>query len=112
MEVDVFGQQAGRSQLSAPALHRVGDEVVGHAPLHLAGLHSGEDALGEVHSPLGARAVRQLALDHVVAQRPLCGIVSRWHQRVAQERPQRGPHLDQVRAGIGCAAATPAGYGP
>jgi hypothetical protein len=39
VKVDVFGHQAGRAQLGAPALHRFGDEVVGHTPLHLAGLH-------------------------------------------------------------------------
>jgi hypothetical protein len=38
-KVDVFGHQAGRPPFAAPALDRVGDEVVGHAPLHLAGLH-------------------------------------------------------------------------
>jgi integral membrane sensor domain MASE1 len=31
MEVDVFGHEAGRAQVSAPALHRFADEVVGHA---------------------------------------------------------------------------------
>jgi len=30
-KVDVFGHEAGRSQLGAPALHRFADEVVGHA---------------------------------------------------------------------------------
>jgi hypothetical protein len=30
-KVDMFGHEAGRPPLAAPALHRVGDEVVGHA---------------------------------------------------------------------------------
>ena len=45
----------------------------------------------------------ELALDDVVAQRPLGGVVGRGHQGVAQERPQGWPHLEQVGAGVGCA---------
>ena len=60
---------------------------------------------GELHSPLGAGAVGKLALDDVVAQRPLGGVVGRGHQGVAQEHPKGWPQLEQVGAGVGCAAA-------
>jgi hypothetical protein len=40
MEVDVFGHEAGRAQVSAPALQRFADEVVGHASLLSVSLQS------------------------------------------------------------------------
>lgn len=103
--MNVLGHQAGRVQVADPALHRLIHKVIRHPRLHLAGLHRGEDALFELHPPLRSRAVRQLALDHVVAQCPLSGVVGGRHQRVAQERPHRRPHLQQVRAGVGRALA-------
>jgi len=101
----MFSLKAERPPVAAPALHSVGDEVVRHAWLHLPGLHHGEDAFNKVHPPFGSCAARQLALDNAAPQRPLCGIVGRWQQRVEQKRPQRTPHLDHVRACIGRAAA-------
>ena len=39
LKVDVLGHQAGRLKMADPAVHGFIDEVVGHARLHLAGLH-------------------------------------------------------------------------
>ena len=39
LKVDVLGHEAGRANVSDPALHGLVDKVVGHPSLHLAGLH-------------------------------------------------------------------------
>ena len=44
-------------------------------------------------------------LDDVVEQRQFGIVVGRTHQGVAQEQPQVWPHLEQVGAGVGRAAA-------
>lgn len=75
--------------------------------LHLASLHRREDPFRELQASTRAGAVRQLALDHVVAQRPLGGIVRRRHQRVVNEGPQRRPDLDEVGAGVGRSGTSP-----
>ena len=57
LQVNVFWHQAGKADVSDPALDGLVHKVVSHLRLHLAGLHRGEHALGEFHAPLGACAV-------------------------------------------------------
>ena len=45
------------------------------------------------------------SLEHDAAQRLLGGIVGRCQARIRRERPQRGPQLEDVGAGLGRAAA-------
>jgi hypothetical protein len=46
LKVDVLGHEAGRADVSDPALHGLVDKVVGHPSLHLAGLHRLEAIFG------------------------------------------------------------------
>ena len=82
---------------------QVVDEV---APLAPAGLVCAEAAGDEVVAAARARGPRDLALEHDGAQRLLGRIVGRLHTRMRDEPPQRGPHLQQVGAGVGRATAT------
>jgi hypothetical protein len=103
------GTKLVRVEMVDPALYSLMHRTVGYSRPHLAGLHRGEDAPGELYPSLGAGVIRQLSLDHVVAQSLLSDVVGRWHKRIVQEGPHRRPHLQRVRADVvPCACIAPA----
>lgn len=115
-----FGLAFGRSHRShmASARHqarrrRVGDERMNRAvheipqvtPLAQAGFVTAEAERQELVAAQRACGPGDFSLEHNAAQRLLGGIVGRCQARIRCERPQRGPQLEDVGAGVGRAAA-------
>jgi len=107
--MDVFRDQRRRVNTGEPSAHALAHVGKAGLALHRTGLNRGHGSLPKPHAAPGAGAIRNLSLEHKTSERPLSGIVGRLHQRILRERPQRGPHLDQVRAGVGRLAAVDLG---